>query len=96
MTLENQDQRNDILRVAKNLKERGGVFTRIYVKKDIHPATRRDMARLRTRENEERQKPDNQGVEITFDWRRRVLLRDGVVIDGYLPNFGMDRSGTSN
>ena len=54
------------------------------------------MTRLWTRENEERQKPDNQRVEITYDWRRRVLLRDGVVIDKYFPNFGMERSETSN
>lgn len=75
VTLESQDQRSDILRVAKNLKDTGRDFERICVKKDVHPAARREMTRLRTRENEEKQKPDNQGVEITYDWRRRVLLR---------------------
>lgn len=96
VTLESQNQRSDILKVAKNLKEKGGEFARIYIKKDVHPAARREMARLRTREEEEKQKPDNQGVEIMYDWQRRVLLRDGVVIDRYFPNFGMDKSGTGN
>lgn len=93
VTLESQDQRSGILRVAKNLKGNGGEFARIYVKKDVHPAARREMARLRTREDEEKRKPDNQGVEIRYDWQRRALLRDGVVIDRYFPNFGMERSG---
>lgn len=96
VTLESQDQRSDILRVAKNLKDKGRDFERIYVKKDVHPAVRREMTRLRNRENDEKQKPDNQGVEITYDWRRRVLLRDGVVIDRYFPNFGMERTGMGN
>ena len=94
--VESQDQRNDILRVAKNLKEKGGEFTRIYVEKDIHPAARREMMRLRDRENEERGKSENEGAVISYDWRRRVLLRDDVVIDRYFPNFGMEGRGMGN
>lgn len=79
MLLENQGQWNDILQVVKNLKKKGGDFTRIYERKDVHQETRREMTRLRTRENEERQKPDNQGVEIAYDWQWQVLLCDGVI-----------------
>lgn len=84
--VESQDQRNKILQVAKNLKEKGE-FARVFIKKDIHPASRKELMRLRNREREEREKPDNQGVQIVYDWRNRVLVRDGVVIDRYFPNF---------
>ena len=79
--------------MAKNLKGKGGDFTCVFIKKDIHPASRKEMMRLRNREKEERQKPDNQGVDITYDWQNRVLLRDGVVIDRYFPNFATGGGG---
>ena len=47
------------------------------------------MTRLRNREKEEKEKPENAGVNIEYDWRNRVLLRDGEVIDRYFPNFSM-------
>ena len=93
IALESQDERNKILQVAKNLKDKGGDFARVYLKKDIHPASRKEMMRLKNREREEKQKTDNQGVDIRYDWHNRVLLRDGVVIDRYFPNFAMGGGG---
>ena len=97
--VENQGQRNAILRMAmaRNLKEKGDKFTRVFIKKDIHPASRREMMRLKNRQREEKEKPDNQGVQIEYDWHDRVLLRDGVVINKYFPNFAMvGRTGRQN
>ena len=85
--MNNEDQRNDILRKAKNLKSLDEPLSSVYIKKDVHPAVRKENMRLRTREREEKEKPENAEVDISYDWRRRVLLRDGVVIDKFSPYF---------
>lgn len=85
--LNNQQQRNHILEKAKNLKNCEGLLARIFIKKDLHPAVRKEMARLREREREEKNKPENAGTNIRYDWKNRVLLRDNVVIDKYAVNF---------
>ena len=87
LVVENQERRNAILDKAKNLKGAGPPFSNIYIKKDIHPAVRKELGRLRRREKEERDKPENQGTNIKYDAKERVLLRDGVIIDRYTPNF---------
>ena len=87
VTLSNQLQRNLILEKAKNLKKCEGHLARIFIKKDLHPAVRKEMARLREREREEKNKPENAGTNIRYDWRNRVLLRDDVIIDRYAVNF---------
>ena len=85
--LDSQTQRDSILRMAKNLKNAGFSLSRIYVKKDVHPAVRKEAARLRHKEREEKDKSENVGVNIVYDWKNRVMLRDGVVIDRFTPNF---------
>ena len=80
-------QRNEILRKAKNLKSIEGLVSSVYVKKDVHPAVRKEMARLRQREKDEKEKPENVGVTIVFDWKKRVLLREGSIIDKFSPHF---------
>lgn len=87
LRVNNQRQRDNILRVAKNLKEAGSTMARIYLKKDTHPAIRKEQARLRMREKEEKEKPCNAASNISYDWKNRVLLRDGVVIDRFSPKF---------
>ena len=59
----------------------------VYVMKDVHPAVRKEMARLRQREKDEKEKPENVGVTIVFDWKKRVLLREGSIIDKFSPHF---------
>lgn len=87
LVVESQERRNAILDKARNLKNEGPVFSRIYIKKDTHPAVRKELGRLRKREKEERDKPENQGVNIKYDNNERVLLRDGLIIDRYTPSF---------
>lgn len=87
ITVEDQNQRDKLLQVAKNLKNAPGRLARVYIRKDVHPAVRRETGRLRKREKEEREKPENVGVNITYDWRTRVLMRDGVIIDRFTPRF---------
>ena len=87
IVVEDQMKRNAILEKARNLKEKEAPLSSIYIKKDVHPAVRKELARLRKRERDERERPENQGVNIQYDNQRRVLLRDGEVIDRYTPSY---------
>ncbi len=71
------------MKKAKNLKSIEGPMSSVYVRKDVHPSVRKEMAQLRQREKEEKEKPENVGVNIVYDWKRRVLLREGNVIDKF-------------
>lgn len=85
--MENQMKRDAVLRVARNLKDARGPLSTVYMKKDMHPAVRKEYARLRKREQEEKEKPANVGANINYDRKNRVLLRDGIIIDKYSPQF---------
>lgn len=87
ITVNDQKQRDSILRRAKNLKDAQQPASTVYIKKDVHPAVRRETARLRKREREEKEKAENVGVNITYDWKNRVLIREGVIIDRFMPHF---------
>ena len=87
LVVENQMRRNAILDKSKNLKDRQALFSYVYMKKDVHPAVRKELGRLRRRERDEKERPENQGVNIQYDHQRRVLLRDGMVIDRYAPSY---------
>ena len=87
VVVDDQRKRNAILDKAKNLKEKPEPFSSIYVKKDVHPAVRKELGRLRKREKDEKERPENQGTNIIYDKQRRVLLRDGLVIDRYAPSY---------
>ena len=69
------------------MKEKREPFNKIYIKKDVHPAVRKENNRLRSREKEEKDKPENVGINFDYDWKNRALLRDGVEIDRYSPQF---------
>ena len=87
LRLKDSKQRDGILAVARNLKDDGGSFSTVYIKKDLHPCIRKEYARLRKREKEEKEKAANTGIVIVYDWKNRVLLRDGLVIDRFVPRF---------
>lgn len=74
ITIDDKSQRNSILRLAKNLKNARLPSSTIYLKKDVHPAVRKETARLRKRKREEKEKAENAGVNINYDWKDRVLL----------------------
>ena len=82
ITVHNQGQRDSILKMAKQLKAANGPLSRVYIKKDVHPAVRQETARLWKREREEKEKPENMGINIKYDWKDQVL-----VIDRFSPSF---------
>ena len=87
VTLNSSIERKRILENAKKLKEQGNCYRKVYIKKDQHPAIRREYARLRTVEKIEKDKPQNQGIDISFNRDDRTLRRNGIIIDRFSLNF---------
>lgn len=87
VTVANKVVRDNILEKAKLLKEAGGEYTKIYIKKDVHPSVRKEWKRLHDAEKAEKERPENTGCVIHFNTRERKLYRDGVVIDAWNPEF---------
>ena len=82
-----REARDTVLQNTKALKDAGGTYRHVYVKKDIHPAVRKEWRRLKDAEKSEKEKPCNQGCDIRLDTNKRELLRDGVIIDRWSPSF---------
>ncbi|KAG0730154.1 hypothetical protein GWK47_028854 [Chionoecetes opilio] len=83
LMLQDESQRQHILEQAKKLKTAGEAFKKIYVKKDIHPAVRKEWKRLHDAERTEKERAGNVGCVIHFNTWERKLYRDGVVIDSW-------------
>ena len=69
------------------MKDAGPVYAKVYIRKDVHPATRREWKRLKDAEKNEKAKPGNEVSTITLDYKARVLLRDNIVIDRWKPTY---------
>lgn len=87
ITVESIDDKNRVLEKAKTLKEKGDEYKKIYIKKDVHPATRREWKRLNEAEKAEKEKTENAGCDVRLDYKARVLTRDGVIIDRWQPTY---------
>ena len=81
------EDRKLLLDNAKKLKDAGDIYTAIYVKKDTNPGVSREWKRLRESEKREKDKEENAGCEIKLDYRKRLLLKDGITIDRWQPSF---------
>ena len=81
-----KEVRDNLLEKTKELKDAGEVYKKIYIKKDVHPAVRKEWARLRESERLEKEKPENNGATIRLDTRERKLYRDDTVIDSWTPH----------
>ncbi|KAG0727601.1 hypothetical protein GWK47_034297 [Chionoecetes opilio] len=69
LMLQDESQRQHILEQAKKLKNAGEAFKKIYVKKDIHPAVRKEWKRLHDAERTEKERAGNVGCVIHFNTR---------------------------
>ena len=88
VSLSDPQKRKDLL--AGNVKDLLAAEqdpVNIKIKKDQHPAIRKEWRRLFEAETAERNKPENAGCAIVFDRVKRQITRDGVVIDRFLVNF---------
>ena len=65
------------------LKAAGRGFSRIFVKKDLHPSIRKEWKRLHDAERAEKERPEKDGCVIRLDFRERKLYRNETVIDSW-------------
>ena len=87
VVLTNSSDRQRVLENAKKLKHAGTAMQRVYVKKDVHPLVRKELSRLREVEKRERDKPENQGRNVRYDYKERKVYVDNVVVDSYRGSF---------
>ena len=80
-------QRDLVIEHAKNLRNAGALYSRIYINKDIHPVVRKEIGRLRKREKDEKAKPENARIDIKYDSKNRVLLKENIIIDRFSPKY---------
>ena len=81
VTVANRDERDMVLGKAKTLKTSGDVYSKIYIKKDVHIIVRNEWKRLRDAEKTEKERPENVGCNIYLNTREHQLYKDGEVID---------------
>ena len=87
VVVSNTTERKRILEHTRNLKRAGDTFSKIYVKKDIHPLVRKELNRIHAVEREERNKPENQGRYVEYNNNTRCVTVDGVIVDRFKPSF---------
>ena len=86
IVVDSKETKEAVLEKSKSLKEKGELFRRIYIKKDIHPEVRKEWDRLRAAKTREENDPSNQGAIIRLDAKERKLYRNDVVIDAWTPH----------
>ena len=83
LTVASKRIRDRILDKTNLLKAAGRGFSRIVVKKDLHPSIRKEWKRLHDAERAEKERPENAGCVIRLDFRERKLYRNETVIDSW-------------
>ena len=83
----NAIQRTEILQQSKQLKNATGDLSKIYVRKDTHPGILKEQKRLREVERREREKPENRGRTVRYNWRDRTVTVDNVIVDTFNASF---------
>ena len=87
VVLKNQSDRHGILENAKKLKQAGDTTQCLYVNKDVHLLVRKELNRLREVEKREKDKPENQGRNVRYDYKERKVYVDNAVVDSYQGSF---------
>ena len=83
VVLANADDRQGVLESTNRLKNSDTAFRSIYIKKDVHPLVRKELDRLRSVTKREKERPENQGKDVSYDYKERKVYVDDVVIDSF-------------
>ena len=84
--VDNQGLQKQLLMRAKQLRNKIGC-SRIYIKKDLHYTVRKELNRLKKREMQEKYDPKNEGEDIKFNWKERILTINDMIVDKFKPSF---------
>ena len=85
--LNDAKNRGNILRDSKKLKTAGETLSKVYINKDTHPGILREQKRIRAVEKREKEKPENAGRSVRYDWKQRCVMIDDHIIDTFKPSF---------
>ena len=86
--LNSRIDRDSLIEKAKSLKDHAEAELKsIYIKKDIHPLVRKEWKRLKDAETALNNDPSKGESVIMLDPKKRVITKDGVVVDRWQPNF---------
>ena len=78
--------REGVIRASRALKrEQGSDYEKVFVKKDLHPAVRKEWKRLHDCKDAEQAKPENAGKNVFLDFKKREVRCDNIVIDKWSP-----------
>ena len=80
------EKKRMIVKNSKKLKDNER-YKKVYIKKDTHPVFRKEHNRLSKLAWEEKQKPTNQGCNIKYDRKKRIVTKDDIIIDRFSINF---------
>ena len=84
--VDNHGLQKQLLMRAKQLRNKIGC-SRIYIKKDLHYTVRNELNRLKRREMQEKCDPINEGEDIKFNWKERILTINDMIVDKFKPSF---------
>ena len=87
ITLNSQQQRDTILDTARELRNAGEIYSKIFINKDIHPVVRKEIGRLKKKAKEENSKSENSGIDVIYDPKKRVIKKGDMIIDRFTPMF---------
>ena len=76
--------RNKLLRRSKQLKTSKD-SEKVYINQDRHPLFRREYKRLNDTYKMEKGMPTNIGCNIIFHRKKKIITKDGIIIDSYKP-----------
>ena len=84
--LNSQQERDTILHTAKELRNAGESYSNVYINKDIHPAVRKEIGRLKKKAKEESGKSENSESVIIYDPKNQVVKKMTVSLTDSLPD----------
>lgn len=87
IVLTRDQDRPTIIERAKDLLTANAALKDIKIKKDTHPAVRKEYARLHQVEKKEKDKPENVGRTVAYNHQQRAILVDGKIVDSFMPTF---------
>ena len=62
-------------------------YSSIYIEKELHRTVHHELGRLRIRKRIEKNKPENITSRIHYDRKKRIVTKNGQVIDKFSPSF---------
>ena len=81
--LKDANNRKSVLESARQLKNSDSMFRSVYIKKDIHPLVRKEFDRLRGVAKREKERPENEGKNVRYDFKDRKVYVNDVVVDSF-------------